>query len=153
MPIHEVLYESPWVVCPFRESLYRARYQVHYLCKVHPVCLLPPSANVYPPSLCQDCPICSLHMAAERGCRYPPPHSSQLTLFFFCLRNVSPSPIPLLLYATVPCWPQMKPRLHTIALVLPIFFCSPTLSNILTISVVVICTHKGFCPAMWPFSA
>ena len=54
--------------------------------------------------------------------------------FFFHFRNVPPSTYALLFYVSVPCLPQIKPGVHTIALVFPRFFFNTTLSNILTTS-------------------
>ena len=69
------------------------------------------------------------------------PYSSQLILVLLFYPKVSPSPIALLLYENVSCWPQINPRVHTIALVLPRFVWRSTLLNILTISVRVVCTN------------
>ena len=54
-----------------------------------------------------------------------PPHSAQLSMFLFLSLKLSPSPVTLLLYTSVPCWTQMNPGVHTIALVLTRFFGSP----------------------------
>ena len=86
-------------------------------------------------------------------CDIAPLHSLQPTLFLFRSQNVSLSPIALLLYAADPNFPQMKPGLNTIALVLPNLFCSPTLSKILTTAVSVAWTYMGLRPTMWQSSA
>ena len=46
-----------------------------------------------------------------------------------------------------------KPGVHTIALFLMNFMCSPSLSNILKTSTRVVCTHMGLRPYMWPSSS
>ena len=74
-----------------------------------------------------------------------PPHSSQLT----CV----PSPITHCLCVSSTCFSQTNLGMHTIAFVLPRFFCRTTLSKIGTSVANVFCTQMGFWPGMQPLSA
>ena len=81
-----------------------------------------------------------------------PLNSSQLTLVLFRSPKVTPSPLALLLYVNIPRFPQRNPCVNTIDLVLPIFFWSPTLLNILTIASRFFFTHMVLFPAICPLS-
>ena len=80
-------------------------------------------------------------------------HSSQLTLVFFHYLKLAPSPYSLCFYVATSCSPHTNHGVHTIALVLPRLVCSPTLSNILTTAISVVCTQIGLRPDMRPPSA
>ena len=67
-------------------------------------------------------------------------HSAQLNLVLFRSQKAEPSPVALLLYASAPCWNQINPGAKTIDLVFLRFVWSPTLSNIVTMAVRVVCT-------------
>ena len=80
------------------------------------------------------------------------PHSLQLNLVLFCFMNVSPFPVNIRLYASYTCFPHIKPGVHIINLVLWMFVWSPTISNMLSTAVSVVCTHMGLLSAMRPSS-
>ena len=87
-----------------------------------------PPPSTYTPWVCGRTILCILSMwRSIEDAAIAPLQSSKLTLVFFRSQNVPPSPTTLLLYAAVPYLPQMKPGVHTIDLVLPIFFIIPTL--------------------------
>ena len=86
-------------------------------------------ATIFPPAL----------LATQPGFLPFPKHGplSCLSPFVCCCTLLNPN----------------EPWVHTIALVLPRFFRSPTLSNILITSVSVVCTQMVLHPSMWQSSA
>ena len=100
--------------------------------------------------MCQDITVVSLHVVLEWWCR----HRFSTNLITY------PCHLPLSERISLSCHPPVV-RLPTLlslywsrvayhCLCLPQFFCSPTLSNIHTITNSVFFTQMGFLPAMWP---